>query len=282
MSKDLAKEYKESVMNDLPDLWGRIESAIDAQEASKATAAESKEAKPDSDTKPVQFKKKKHFPAWAMAAIPMAAMLLLVLIPMGIFVPQLFSKGSSQTKNFSMANAASDSGNYEAAIAPQSDDAEYYDEDISEGEVFDSVIPTEEDSKTKNAQGSDRIDLKPGVDSNSLAQGKSEKELNSVPATVIDPYDNEELKLVNPDLDISVWGSYDDDGRLAYEMDLVRIYGDNNEVYPGFSGFTDGESLKAFALDEESAALLKIGGKYNVAVYYGDNKWVVKVLKKLD
>ena len=35
MSKDLTKEYKEAVMNDLPDLLGRIEAAIDAQENEK-------------------------------------------------------------------------------------------------------------------------------------------------------------------------------------------------------------------------------------------------------
>ena len=35
MNKDLSKEYKEAVMNDLPDLWGRIEAAIDAEENAK-------------------------------------------------------------------------------------------------------------------------------------------------------------------------------------------------------------------------------------------------------
>ena len=35
MNKDLSKEYKEAVMNDLPDLWGRIEAAIDEEESKK-------------------------------------------------------------------------------------------------------------------------------------------------------------------------------------------------------------------------------------------------------
>ena len=45
MNKDLSKEYKEAVMNDLPDLWGRIEAAIDEEESKKSNETPSSNEK---------------------------------------------------------------------------------------------------------------------------------------------------------------------------------------------------------------------------------------------
>ena len=100
MNKDLSKEYKEAVMNDLPDLWGRIEAAIDAEESAKTNGNETpisnvinfskeenntvstanKYAVNAYDNVPVkaQTKKKKfRIPAWVFVAVPSAAILLL-------------------------------------------------------------------------------------------------------------------------------------------------------------------------------------------------------------
>ena len=116
MNKDLSKEYKEAVMNDLPDLWGRIEAAIDEEESKNGNETPSsnvinfvKEDKTNTankyavnafDNEPVkaQTKKKKfRIPAWVFVAVPSAAILLLLIIPAGF----LMMSGGMGGKSFS-------------------------------------------------------------------------------------------------------------------------------------------------------------------------------------
>ena len=101
MSKDLTKEYKEAVMNDLPDLWGRIEAAIDAQENEKNNEIKSETVKKEETetiktesniklvgnetVKETVIKKKRRMPVWLVTAVPFAAILLVVIVPLSLF-----------------------------------------------------------------------------------------------------------------------------------------------------------------------------------------------------
>ena len=173
MSKDLSKEYKEAIMNDLPDLWDRIEAAIDAEETagktkedtvsnvigftkaenntnssniktnqtetgnsdSKGTNA-NKYAVNAFDNEPIikQSKKKKmRIPAWVFVAIPSAAVLVLVILPIAFLMSR---SGLSGTKNYDMTTAVaydSEPNSVVTDAAPASVDSgeSYYFEDAA-------------------------------------------------------------------------------------------------------------------------------------------------------
>lgn len=89
MSKSLENEYKEAVMNDLPDLWDRIEAALPVSEESseKETQPQNENVKTANENVIPVAKKKKHkiWPYFAVAA-PIAAIALIALVPVTVLL----------------------------------------------------------------------------------------------------------------------------------------------------------------------------------------------------
>lgn len=105
MSKDLSKEYNEAVRSSLPDLWSRIEAAIDAEEQSEPIPfkAEEKSGEPVKNNAglkavpPVQKKKKKIIPTWLLISLPSVAVVLIVLTPLIFFGGLVLVNGGSKS-----------------------------------------------------------------------------------------------------------------------------------------------------------------------------------------
>ena len=209
MSKDLSKEYKEAVLNDLPDLWGRIEAAIDAEEAQSAKTEDHPVEKPVNvvefksveknvnENKAAKQKKKFKIPAWVMISLPTVAILLIIVIPVAALGVLGLVFSASGTKN-----SASDIAYCAEPSAAASDPMEMRDEvdssydrdswdyeasyETTEGEdpAAEPVI-TEEDEDFKDFT----YNLAPGAsedDDNGRQAGLGQNNKKDVPGMVSD------------------------------------------------------------------------------------------------
>lgn len=273
MSKDFAKEYKDAVVNNLPDLWDRIEAAlpedVNAQDDATTPVAPivfKKEEKP---------KKKKKKLVWLYAVIPAAAIILVVLIPVGaLLTAGIFGLTTKQSSN-SMEAAASAAASDSDSIAYEASEAASFDEDPSfninsVAEVPESIDSIFEDDNLKcaEAQGEKTKDLIPKPVLPGAADTEEEQELLDIGNGYL---------LANAKMKVKVDGTYTDDaiGTVA-ELQITGISGKNNEVYGGFSGFSVGESVKAKPEGFDNA--LKPGVEYEVSIYlyaHGDY-WVIR------
>jgi hypothetical protein len=273
MSKDFAKEYKDAVVNDLPDLWDRIEAAlpedVNAQDDATTPVAPiefKKEEKP---------KKKKKKLVWLYAVIPAAAIILVVLIPVGaLLTAGIFGLTTKQSSN-SMAAAAPAAASDSDSIAYEASEAASFDEDPSfninsVAEAPESIDSIFEDDNLKGAeaQGEKTKDLIPEPVLPGAADTEEEQELLDIGNGYL---------LANAKMKVKVDGTYTDDaiGTVA-ELQITSISGKNNEVYDGFSGFSVGECVKAKPEGFDNA--LKPGVEYEVSIYLyapGDY-WVIR------
>ncbi|MCR4647749.1 MAG: hypothetical protein K5776_01575 [Lachnospiraceae bacterium] len=179
MSKDLTKEYKEAVMNDLPDLWDRIEAAVDVIEEEKSTVttsavtADTKETV-NAEAKVTDFKqaeaevkkkKSKRIPAWVFVSIPSAAILMIAIVPLFLWMASGGGSKSAATMADSTAPAAFansgeaatttedaesiDSGSFEKNKVAAGDDNKSYDDYDAETEIAEATAPAEESEPDK-------------------------------------------------------------------------------------------------------------------------------------
>ena len=274
MNKDLSKEYKEAVMNDLPDLWGRIEAAIDAEENAKTDGNETPASnvinfsKPENNTvntankyavnaydnEPVkghtQKKKKFRIPAWVFVAVPSAAILLLVIIPVG-FMMMLGGMGSKMSAPTTTANFA-----YDASPAAPTSTAEaateYYDAAATwdEPAVSESTEYYEEDSTQEYKNAVSDYDFTLGQDKLEGLQGLMENfdGTKSDSATSLAPTEREaDSRVINDGVKIKFLSVYEnDEGKKMADVEIVGVYGGYFEASEGFDGFEKGETITAY------------------------------------
>ena len=274
MNKDLSKEYKEAVMNDLPDLWGRIEAAIDAEENAKTDGNETPASnvinfnKPENNTvntankyavnaydnEPVkaqtQKKKKFRIPAWVFVAVPSAAILLLVIIPVG-FMMILGGMGSKMSAPTTTANYA-----YDASPASTTTTAEaatdYYDAAATwdEPAVSESTEYYEEDSTQEYKNAVSDYDYTLGQDKLEGLQGLMENfdGTKSDSATSLAPTEREaDSRVINDGVKIKFLSVYEnDEGKKMADVEIVGVYGGYFEAPEGFDGFEKGETITAY------------------------------------
>ena len=271
MNKDLSKEYKEAVMNDLPDLWGRIEAAIDAEENAKTDGNETPASnvinfsKPENNTvnkyavnaydnEPVkgqtQKKKKFRIPAWVFVAVPSAAILLLVIIPVG-FMMMLGGMGSKMSAPTTTANYACDAS--PAATTTTAEAAtDYYDAAATwdEPAVSESTEYYEEDSTQEYKNAVSDYDYTLGQDKLEGLQGLMENfdGTKSDSATSLAPTEREaDSRVINDGVKIIFLSVYEnDEGKKMADVEIVGVYGGYFEAPEGFDGFEKGETITAY------------------------------------
>lgn len=297
MSKDLSKEYKEAVMNDLPDLWGKIEAAIDAGEEQKETSSIKSDTVETVNEKVnavaardyVPAKKKKKFPVWIFAAIPSAAILLIAVVPL------LFFGGLAATKNKNstgtMYDAAPNAVEYTDAAA--SDD--YYVSETAESADWETVAEAEEtdeyqknDGNSKNTySGTDNksIDYAAGLengDRNELthvAQGEDEGDYDfgdaQTPGTVSEGIvkGNQETAIVD------ILLIYDDYEETAAFVIVKEVIGDERLCNDNFNGFEVGDCFDAIIDPDDGFEEL---GKYKVVISFIPGKDGIYRIEKIE
>ena len=282
MNKDLSKEYKEAVMNDLPDLWGRIEAAIDEEESKKSNETPSSNvinfSKPEEnkvntankyavnafDNEPVNKtqtnKKKFRIPAWAFVAVPSAAILLVVIIPVGLLM-MMSGLGSKSATNMMEMTATTTS------YAPNSDaDSASYDAaaTMDEASVAEYEFDAYEDERTKNAEAT--YDYSAGAEkSDSVTEENADFTINpdtiegkngisfmTTPST-----SSEELKIINDKVKVKFLSVYEnDEGTLLTDVEIVEVLGDYDYIPDDFEGFEEGKSLTAYMLADFTDVVL--------------------------
>ena len=282
MNKDLSKEYKEAVMNDLPDLWGRIEAAIDEEESKKSNETPSSNvinfSKPEEnkvntankyavnafDNEPVNKtqtnKKKFRIPAWVFVAVPSAAILLVVIIPVGLLM-MMSGLGSKSATNMMEMTATTTS------YAPNSDaDSASYDAaaTMDEASVAEYEFDAYEDERTKNAEAT--YDYSAGTEkSDSVTEENADFTINpdtiegkngisfiTTPST-----SSEELKIINDKVKVKFLSVYEnDEGTLLTDVEIVEVLGDYDYIPDDFEGFEEGKSLTAYMLADFTDVVL--------------------------
>lgn len=282
MNKDLSKEYKEAVMNDLPDLWGRIEAAIDEEESKKSNETPSSNvinfSKPEEnkvntankyavnafDNEPVNKtqtnKKKFRIPAWVFVAVPSAAILLVVIIPVGLLM-MMSGLGSKSATNMMEMTATTTS------YAPNSDaDSASYDAaaTMDEASVAEYEFDAYEDERTKNAEAT--YDYSAGAEkSDSVTEENADFTINpdtiegkngisfiTTPST-----SSEELKIINDKVKVKFLSVYEnDEGTLLTDVEIVEVLGDYDYIPDDFEGFEEGKSLTAYMLADFTDVVL--------------------------
>ena len=276
MNKDLSKEYKEAVMNDLPDLWGRIEAAIDAEESTKTDSNETPSSnvitfsKPEEnktntvnkyaenayDNEPVNKaqtnKKKFRIPAWVFVAVPSAAILLLVIIPVGLIMMMSgMGNKSATTTAWDMAaptsaatttNSESEIISYDAAATwdePAKKDADYaYESDIKEYALTEEYeITTGADSSESAVEQNAEFTINPGD-----IDGKNGMSFITTPSTK-----NEEIEIINEKVKVKFVSVYENDEEIALaDIQIVEVLGDYEYIPDEFEGFEEGEIITAY------------------------------------
>ena len=295
MNKDLSKEYKEAVMNDLPDLWGRIEAAIDEEESKKSNETPSSNvinfSKPEEnkvntankyavnafDNEPVNKtqtnKKKFRIPAWVFVAVPSAAILLVVIIPVGLLMMMSGLGSKSATNMMEMAttttsyapNSDADSASYDAAAT------------MDEASVAEYEFDAYEDERTKNAEAT--YDYSAGAEkSDSVTEenadftinpdtieGKNGLSFMTTPST-----SSEELKIINDNVKVKFLSVYEnDEGTLLTDVEIVEVLGDYDYIPDDFEGFEEGKSLTAYMLADFTDVVLN-AQEFNCSIKYID------------
>lgn len=293
MNKDLSKEYKEAVMNDLPDLWGRIEAAIDEEESKKSNETPSSNvinfSKPEEnkvntankyavnafDNEPVNKtqtnKKKFRIPAWVFVAVPSAAILLVVIIPVGLLMMMSGLGSKSATNMMEMAttttsyapNSDADSASYDAAAT------------MDEASVAEYEFDAYEDERTKNAEAT--YDYSAGAEkSDSVTEenadftinpdtieGKNGLSFMTTPST-----SSEELKIINDKVKVKFLSVYEnDEGTLLTDVEIVEVLGDYDYIPDDFEGFEEGKSLTAYMLADYTDVVLN-AQEFNCSIKY--------------
>lgn len=293
MNKDLSKEYKEAVMNDLPDLWGRIEAAIDEEESKKSNETPSSNvinfSKPEEnkvntankyavnafDNEPVNKtqtnKKKFRIPAWVFVAVPSAAILLVVIIPVGLLMMMSGLGSKSATNMMEMAttttsyapNSDADSASYDAAAT------------MDEASVAEYEFDAYEDERTKNAEAT--YDYSAGAEkSDSVTEenadftinpdtieGKNGLSFMTTPST-----SSEELKIINDNVKVKFLSVYEnDEGTLLTDVEIVEVLGDYDYIPDDFEGFEEGKSLTAYMLADFTDVVLN-AQEFNCSIKY--------------
>ena len=308
MSKDLAKEYKEAVLNDLPDLWSRIEAQLpdnvsEGNEAEKNEKPELKLVTPEPEKSvntaaivnaaPTQTKskpKKKKIPSWVWIALPTVAVLILVILPIttilagaGATAVLFNTKNAAATSEAAAPSSYSESAGDAAYADSFADNADYEAVDSLDGDFYYkddvenafSIIPEENESEDAVDGGEKSATLAPA----GQGQGSSNNAGEAEEAQIVDL---DGKAVANSCLAVTVDGSYRDGDLLMIEFYIIDVIGENNEVYSGFSGFSKGECFKA-AISEDEEALQK-GNLYYVTVYYvgsqGNDYWEVETREK--
>ena len=296
MNKDLSKEYKEAVMNDLPDLWGRIEATIDAEENAKTDGNETPASnvinfsKPENNTvnkyavnaydnEPVkgqtQKKKKFRIPAWVFVAVPSAAILLLVIIPVG-FMMMLGGMGSKMSAPTTTANFAYDA----SPTAPTSTAeaaTEYYDAAATwdEPAVSESTEYYEEDSTQEYKNAVSDYDYTLGQDKLEGLQGLMENfdGTKSDSATSLAPTEREaDSRVINDGVKIKFLSVYEnDEGKKMADVEIVGVYGGYFEAPEGFDGFEKGETITAYLKPDFKDVDFTEDAEYDCIINYVPN-----------
>ena len=280
MNKDLSKEYKEAVMNDLPNLWGRIEAAIDAEESAKTNGNETpisnvinfskeenntvstanKYAVNAYDNEPVkaQTKKKKfRIPAWVFVAVPSAAILLLLIIPAGF----LMMSGGMGSKSYStatmdMATATTTTNSVESATdgafydyAPAMDEpaiaeeAEEYVYSDSEPAVSENATTTTSDFTGTTEENHSKQET--GSDYTLDLKNLQGDNYNFMPPSVRE----EDTFIINDNVSVKFLSVHEnDEGVRLVEVEIIEVLGDYDYTPDEFEGFEEGEIITAYMI----------------------------------
>ncbi len=279
MSKDLTKEYKEAVMNDLPDLWGRIEAAIDAQENEKNNEIKSETVKKEETetiktesniklvgnetVKETVIKKKRRMPVWLVTAVPFAAILLVVIVPLSLF--GLLSAGgakSSQSYSAAMSDCAPMAEACDT-VTNCEDSVEMAYEDISTG--GDSSDTLTYKSADMDLSGTNAVQNLTGNNTEAVADGASESEEmgTELPSSV-----SEEEILVNEALLVKVDSFYENEHGQMADLTILEVNSETNIPYSGFEAYKAGQSVTARIDDYD----YKLYGEYEVSLYFVPDK----------
>jgi len=276
MSKDLTKEYKEAVMNDLPDLWGRIEAAIDAQENEKNNEIKSETVKKEETetiktesniklvgnetVKETVIKKKRRMPVWLVTAVPFAAILLVVIVPLSLF--GLLSAGGAKSSE-SYSAAMSDCAPMAAEITTCDEQTEMAYDAVSN--MTDSSDSLTYKSADMDLTGINSLQNYPNTNVEAAADGNSESE--GVGGRVPSSSSEEEI-LVNEALLVKVDFFYENEHGKMADLIILEVNSDSNIPYSGFEPYKAGQSVTARIDDYD----YKLYGEYEVSLYFVPDK----------
>lgn len=277
MNKDLSKEYKEAVMNDLPDLWGRIEAAIDEEESKNGNETSSsnvinfvkEEDKTNTankyavnafDNEPVKAqtqKKKFRIPAWVFVAVPSAAILLLLIIPAGF----LMMSGGMGNKSYStatmdMATATTTTNSVESATdgafydyAPAMDEpaiaeeAEEYVYSDSEPAVSENAATTTSDFTGTTEENHSKQET--GSDYTLDLKNLQGDNYNFISPSVRE----EDTFIINDNVSVKFLSVHEnDEGVRLAEVEIIEVLGDYDYTPDEFEGFEEGEIITAYMI----------------------------------
>ena len=296
MSKDLTKEYKEAVANDLPDRWGRIEAALDAEE--NKTQETQSEIKPVVNIKsePVVIenvtknKKRKRIPGWVFVALPSAAILVVAIIPL------TFLGLNSGTKNYSAMAAdcepaAPDYDCVDAAAVPSENAncfeiAEEESEDSLNADVYENFNFKGIDDFSKESfeqytagSGEDGMYLYlnnrmktllekdwqdiPSVADNGNA-GKSDGILPNAEGEQADRF-----SIVNPNVKVRIESVSEENGEITAKITIIKNVGEYSKVFEDFIPYSEGDTVEVECV--ENAEMFKEGNEYSVYILW-DNE----------
>ncbi|MBO4346680.1 MAG: hypothetical protein J5840_03480 [Lachnospiraceae bacterium] len=280
MSKDLTKEYKEAVMNDLPDLWGRIEAAIDAQENEKNKEIKSETVKKEETetiktesnlkivgnetVKETVVKKKRRMPVWLVTAVPFAAILLVVIVPLSLF--GLLAAGgakSSQSNSAAMSDSAPMAAEACDTVTTCEASVEMAYEDISTGSDSSETLTYK--SADMDLTGTNAFQNLTGNNTEAVADGASESEGmgTELPSAV-----SEKEILVNEALLVKVDSFYENEHGQMADLTILEVNSETNIPYSGFEAYKAGQSVTARIDDYD----YKLYGEYEVSLYFVPDK----------
>lgn len=287
MNKDLSKEYKEAVMNDLPDLWGRIEAAIDAEESAKTDGNETpasnvinfSEAKKSADNNTVntankyavnaydnepvkgQTTKKKKFriPGWVFVAVPSAAILLLVIIPVGLLMIMggLGSKSAAPTTTANFAfDAASSTTTVTSEPSPVYEDAaatcdEAFYDDSDDRNYKENLDLNKDASAVYNFTGGKSEEI---YDILSGLQNLNRPDSTAAPTETNNDNTNEAASeaenpayIVNSNVSVRFISVYEDeDGNRLADIYVEEMADENLYTSDDFEGLKAGDEITAY------------------------------------
>ncbi len=256
MSKSLETEYKNAVLNDLPDLWSRIEASLPDIQNKNNTNCSDKEAtdtiQKDDYSKKVDKKKKKIKP-WLFAVVPMAAAGICVVIPLAILGITQNSTKADSGQAFS-ATFCND-------VVYDSADAEEACCETTESEYIDAVSENTYEAFETDASNTKDIELENGIEESvktddSVSESENEEKdtvvAENVIISVIDIWQNEDGINVAK---IKITGdiSANEDVILSEEDGIIEAIVDNEEELA-----KDGEYTVTIGIDAE--------GNYTVIV----------------
>lgn len=267
MSKQLSEEYQKAVLNDLPDLWDRIEAALPNIETEEKNDSSDEGCKvvtmPESNVKEKKkYGKNKTAVISVISALSIAALAFVVVVP--VVAVNLFSV-SDKSSNSAPASYMDFIANDAAACYEDSDEMQMYD-----SVECDSVFDAYEDESIDKGSGNHAFS-----DTNAGGQVKSTEEVFAEGSA-----SEKQLPdmLVAENIHVMILEGCNQTYEDYREKVSVLCY-DEAAAFDEFEGIGQNEVIEAYVFD----GMLEVNSEIYVDLYLednADNRYYVIVIKE--